>query len=150
MLVDLDADAVRRPSVDVPWMNDMAHYAYRDMAAGRTFVIGGDWNTSRLFDEDGTTAGHEFHEQAKADGWVETQWRLHGRETQTWLRRGDRPHQLDHVFCDAQLAGGLVGSRSLADSASFLELSDHAPLIVDFDLAPVAVAETPAHEGGLA
>jgi exonuclease III len=113
-------------------MNDLAHHAYHGIAEGRSFVIGGDWNTSLLFDQDGATAGREFYAQAEADGWVETQWRLHQAETQTWLRKRNRPHQLDHVFCDERLARGLVGSRSLPDMVSFLELSDHAPLIVDF------------------
>jgi endonuclease/exonuclease/phosphatase family metal-dependent hydrolase len=138
-LAGLDADAIRRPSVDVPWMNDLAHHAYQQLAAGRPFVIGGDWNTSRLFDSDGSTAGREFYDQAEADGWVETHWRLHEQETQTWLRKGNRPHMLDHVFCDQGTAKHLVSSRSLVDVVSFLGLSDHAPLVVDFD--PVLMAE---------
>lgn len=54
-------------------------------------------------------------------------------------REGDRPQMLDHVFCDQGTAQHLVASRSLGDVVSFLGLSDHAPLIVDFD--PVLMAE---------
>lgn len=134
-LVGLDVDAIRRPSVRVPWMNDLAHHAYREVVADRPFIVGGDWNTSLLFDADGSTAGREFYERAERDGWIETHRRLHGDETQTWLRKGDRPHMLDHVFCDAGTARSQVGSRSLPDVVSFLGLSDHAPLIVDFEAA---------------
>jgi len=100
-------------------MNDLAHFGYHQLAAGRRFIVGGDWNTSRLFDADGTTGGRESYEQAEADGWVETHWRLHEEETQTWLRKGNRPHMLDHVFCDEGTAQRLVASRSLSDTMSW-------------------------------
>ena len=69
-LAGLDADVIRRPSVDVPWMNDVAHFGYQPLVAGRRFIIGGDWNTSLLFDADGTTAGREFYDRAERDGWI--------------------------------------------------------------------------------
>jgi hypothetical protein len=47
-LIGLDADAIRRPSVDMPWMNDLAHFGYQQLAKGRSFLIGGDWNISRF------------------------------------------------------------------------------------------------------
>ena len=49
---------------------------------------------------------------------------------------------LDHVFCDVGLAEHLVASRSLPDVTSFLGLSDHAPLVVDFDLDTSAAFPT--------
>ena len=55
------------------------------------------------------------------------------------LWEGDRPHMLDHVFCDQGTAKHLVSSRSQVDVVSFLGLSDHAPLVVDFD--PSLMAE---------
>jgi exonuclease III len=104
-----------------------------------------------LFDDEKTTWGREFYEQAERDGWIETQVHLHGDETQTWLRPGNRPHELDHVFCDAGLAERLTGSRSLPKVVSFLGLSDHAPLIVDFDLdiTPAMSDPAPALEGAI-
>ena len=137
MLAGLDADEIRRPSVDVPWMNDVAYLALKGLVAEKRFIVGGDWNIARLFDDvyGAKMGGREFFDRAAEDGWVECQWKLHGAETQTWLRDGDRPYQLDHIFCDAELGRRLIKCEAHAEEVDRLALSDHAPLVVDFDLA---------------
>jgi len=139
-LVGLDADAIRRPSVDVPWLNDLAYCTYRDLVAGRRFLISGDWNTGRLFDATyGTTCGAEFFERAATDGWIEIYRRSHDAEGRTWFRGRDRHYQLDHAFCDPATAGAVRACEIDAHPADTFRLSDHAPLVMDLDSDPAAI-----------
>jgi hypothetical protein len=102
---------------------------------GRAMDAFADVHVSLLLDNATQIFRRPRYELAERDGWVETQKRPRKEETQTWLWKGDRPHMLDHIYCDESLAKRLVGSRSLADT-----------LIVDFDLAAVTepVAEVVA------
>jgi endonuclease/exonuclease/phosphatase family metal-dependent hydrolase len=132
-----DRTAIARQSVGVPWWNDVAFAGFRDLAAGRRFLVGGDWNTSRYVDAEGVpnAAGAEFFERATGDGWIELSLDGDGREQRTWYgSTNPRPHQPDHVFADAETAG-TVRSFAIDPSPIVLhDLSDHAPLILELDL----------------
>jgi exonuclease III len=58
---------------------------------------------------------------------------------QTWFRPGNRPYQLDHAFCHPGLGARLQKVRVAPDAATHLKLSDHAPLILDFEVAPISM-----------
>ena len=134
-LAGLDADAVRRPSVDVPWRNDLAYSAYRELAAGRRFLVSRDWNTARLWDKVyGGTGGAEFFDRAVADGWVECHRKFHDTEGRTWFRGAEQPYQLDHAFCDPITAETLKSCEIDPYPVETLGLSDHAPLVMEFAL----------------
>ena len=133
-LIGLDPGMIRRPSVDVPWLNDLAYFAYRDLTQGKRFLITGDWNTARLWDKvHGGTAGEEFFGRAASDGWVECHRRFHPEEGRTWFRNGNQPYQEDHAFCDATTAERLRACDIDAYPAETLRLSDHAPLVMEFE-----------------
>jgi endonuclease/exonuclease/phosphatase family metal-dependent hydrolase len=138
-LGSLDSATVARSSVGVPFVNDVVCAGLEKLLAGRRFIIAGDWNTARLWDTvHGGTAGTEFFERAREWGWVEC-LAERNEEVQTWFRGTDHPYQLDHVFCAGPLHGQLQAVSVASEAATELELSDHAPLIVDFDVASISM-----------
>lgn len=114
------------------WYSDLAFEALdRYLTKGQRFLIGGDWNTARLFDNFSTypPTGTAFFVRARERGWHD----CHGEENEerTLLKPGTRPYQLDHMFCDRQAAKKLASCRVLGEP-EIAELSDHAPLVAHF------------------
>ena len=141
-------EEIARPSVGVPWWNDVAFAGFRDLVDGRRFIIAGDWNTSRWADVDGipTPAGAEFFARAAAAGWVELSLDSDGREGKTWYgSTNPRTHLPDHVFADAETAATLRSFRIDPYPVEAQGLSDHAPMILELDLE-IAAPETPPVE----
>ena len=135
VLAGLDAEAIRRPSVDVPWRNDLAYSAYRNLVMDRRFLVSGDWNTARLWDKVyGGSGGVDFFDRAAADGWVECHRMFHDEEGRTWFRGAEQPYQLDHAFCDPVTAEALKSCEIDPYPVETLGLSDHAPLVMEFAL----------------
>ncbi len=137
-LEGLDGPAMRRPSVDVPWWNDVVWHGLADLVRGHRFLVAGDWNTSRWVDADGKPepAGLEFFERAEADGWVDLHQRTVGHEERSWFGTlSPRVHQPDVIFADALTASGLVDCRVEPAWAAERKLSDHAPVIAELGLA---------------
>jgi hypothetical protein len=122
-------DDLRRPGYPGgrPYLNDLAFRCLHRHAAGTRFIIGGDWNTSRSFGDEGAA----FFRRADAEGWVECHWVINHRETQTFFGKRAGPYQLDHLFCDRETGAGLVDCRVM-DEKWARELSDHVPLMAEF------------------
>lgn len=58
----------------------------------------------------------------------------------TWFREGSKLIQDDHVFCDKSLDELVRDEPWAADHAArHLGLSDHAPLIVDFEVGSIGM-----------
>lgn len=142
-------DPVRiRRSVEGPKFNDAIFAGLASLVEGRRFILAGDWNTAR---NQGTgrdsRAGEEFFARLRNAGWYDCVWDTRHHEMRTWFGQGQL-QQDDYVFCDSPL-GGSVDEVSVAeDAATDRHLSDHAPLIVDFNLGPIArasEAEPPLH-----
>lgn len=118
------------------WSCDVAYaLANRLVLQSDHFVVGGDWNTARLFDttmgylEPG--AGAAFFARAIDNGWHDCYFSRHGREGRTWFRGNDHGYQLDHVFTD-NATGATVTDCWIDERAAVQpRLSDHAPVIVD-------------------
>jgi len=139
-LGSLDAAVVSRRSAGRPRVNDVVFAGIEPIVREKPFIVSGDWNTARLFDSvyEGT-AGAEFFDRAGERAWFECARKMHPEEVRTWFRPGNRPYQLDHAFCDAALWERLKDVRVGTDAAEELGLSDHAPLILDFDIASIAI-----------
>lgn len=135
-LAGRDPDEVRTHRYDVPYRRDMAYAIYRDRVAGRRFLVGGDWNTARLWDDLHPRSYEvDFFKRAQHDGWVDAYARFHPEgEGQTWFRGGDPPYQNDHVFCDKATAEALESVEIDRRPAEELGLSDHAPLMLALTL----------------
>ena len=132
-----DRGSLARASVGVPWSNDVAFAGYAELAAGRRFVIGGDWNTARFVDAEGqpTLSGAEFFDRARQAGWAELTVDAEEREGRSWYGSdAPRAYQPDHVFADPVTAAGLCSQSIEAYPVERLGLSDHAPIVLDLDL----------------
>lgn len=137
----VDRARVTRPSGAV-WPSDIFYAALVELTAeAEHFIVAGDWMETVLADaRKGGTAGAEFFDRAEADGWVDATsdfFRIPRLDIRTWFGqhhgRNDVPYQLDRVFVDQGLAKRIVNCDVLAHPAQCLELSDHAPVVVDFD-----------------
>jgi hypothetical protein len=148
-LGSLDPDDVARPSSDGPMVNDVVFVGLHELSQGwSSFLVAGDWNTARHQGGDrASKAGAEFFDRVSDGGWFDCVWDKLGEEVKTWFREGDKLIQDDHAFCDQGLGLRLKHVRAPDDAPTFLGLSDHAPLILDFDapsIAMNALTETPA------
>ena len=133
-----DHESLRRPSSDRAWHNDLAFAALDALPKEAGFIIGGDWNTARLFDQqpsdfEGSGAGVEFFDRASKRGWAESLRKYHPAEIRTFLRPGTQPYELDHIFTDPGLNERLGRCEVLVGLPTD-EMSDHAPVIAEFAL----------------
>jgi hypothetical protein len=138
-LGDLRPDEARRPSARVPRVND-AIFAGLLRLVGERFIVTGDWNTARKQgSEYKDKLGGEFFARARDQGWYDCVGEKYGKEeVRTWFGAG-QIRQDDHVFCD-QVLGQQAGKPWVArEAATELGLSQHAPLILDFDIEPIAM-----------
>jgi hypothetical protein len=124
-----------RRSVEGPNFNDAIFAGLKPMFDGARFIAAGDWNTARRQrSERDSRAGELFFERVLEAGWHDCVWTVLQDEVRTWFGPGSIV-QDDYIFTDASL-GRCVADVSVADeAANELHLSDHAPLIVDFDLS---------------
>lgn len=136
----------RRTSASEAWENDAIFWelATQFTGAHRPFLIGGDWNTARLFDinyPDDAPAGQDWFDRAAANSWCELHRRMHRYEQETYIEPTAGPYQLDHLFSDPALAARLTRCDVL-DGDVLREISDHLPLIAEFDYGDIAISST--------
>jgi hypothetical protein len=137
-LAGLDPTFVRRPSLKKPHVNDVV-FAGLTGIVSEQFIVAGDWNTARM--QGSKSAGTEFFDRVTKAGWFDCVRRKNqGREIQTWFGPTRSLKQDDHVFCDKRL-GTKMKRRpwAAAEAATHLNLSDHAPLVLDFDVEPIGM-----------
>lgn len=138
-----DRSAIARRTVGEPWWNDVIFHGYAEMTAGRRFIVGGDWNTARMAEPNGDwqIQGGEFFTRAARHGWIDTSVDDAGNEARTWFAGNPaRPYQPDHVFADQTTATTLRSFTVDPRPASPLRLSDHAPIVLEFELEPAKVS----------
>jgi endonuclease/exonuclease/phosphatase family metal-dependent hydrolase len=121
---------------DDAWAIDLFFAAISSLVECKRFLVGGDWNNSRLFDLDPKLRKRGqppfatmFFTRARDAGWFE----CHGskNEERSYLNPRVLPHQLDHLFCDTKTAKKMTECSIKADWPA-PELSDHAPMVTDF------------------
>lgn len=126
---------IKQPGCARAWHCDLAANGLFDWV-GDQFVVGGDWNNARLFDTNygdrWPRAARDFFASTKAHGWAESMRKFHDEEVQTYLDPASAPYQLDHLFTDAVLDHTLHRCEVIND-ALIRELSDHAPIVADFE-----------------
>jgi len=124
-----------RRSVEGPKFNDAIFAGLAPLVEDRRFILVGDWNTAR---HQGTVrasrAGERFFARVHEARWYDCVWDTRQDEIRTWFGReasAGRLHLLRPI-------AGLVSGRGFSGrgAATDRHLSDHAPLIVDFDLGP--------------
>jgi endonuclease/exonuclease/phosphatase family metal-dependent hydrolase len=134
----LDSRTIKRPSLRKPRVNDAVFGGLVEMIDG-PFILGGDWNTART--QSARRAGEEFFERVKEQGWWDCVYRgTGGKELQTWFGgRGGKLIQDDHVFCSKELGKRLRRAWVATQASTELRLSDHAPLVIEFEVESVAM-----------
>jgi endonuclease/exonuclease/phosphatase family metal-dependent hydrolase len=131
-----------RRSVEGPKYNDAIFAALAPLVAGRRFILAGDWNTARhQGTERDSTVGKKFFARVHEAGWYDCVWDTRQSEIRTWFRPGSKLQQDDYVFCDRSLGSSVAEVSVAEDAATELQLSDHAPLIVEFDVGPTAIRD---------
>jgi hypothetical protein len=133
---------IRRPGTKTVMMNDLVFHGLQPQLVGDRFVIGGDWNTGLTQgSNEGRTAGADFFSRAKKRGWFDCVHRAFGdEELHTTFIPKSKVIQDDHIFCDKDLGAALTGKPWVAGDARTVKLSDHAPLVIDFDVPPIGMA----------
>jgi len=108
----------------------------RELSVGRPVLVGGDFNASRRFDEVYGGRRHEVFFSAMASaGLHDVHWAIHRQEVQSfWGRQAQREYQLDHFFISSEWAHR-VRSCNIVDDDIVRRLSDHAPMLLDLDVA---------------
>lgn len=102
------------------------------LTAGGRFVIGGDFNACRRYDEvyKKNAYGWFFTELAER-GFHDCHFGLHGREVQTfWGHQAKQAYQLDHFFIEGE-GEARVRSCAVVTTDETKRLSDHSPVILD-------------------
>ncbi len=131
---------IARTSAGHPWVSDVVFAGLEGLIGERPFLVAGDWNTARRFGRSQTSKqALEFFERARSHGWFECVDENPGVEMRTWFREDDEPSQIDHAFSDRTLHQRFRGAWVAAEAAEPLGLSDHAPLVLDFDVPPIAM-----------
>lgn len=127
-----------RRSVEGPNYNDAIFAGLAPLVEGRRFLLAGDWNTARRQrTERESRGGEEFFARVREAGWHDCVWSKLQDEIRTWFGPG-KIQQDDYVFCDSWLGESVEKVSVAEDAATERHLSDHAPLIVDFDIRPIA------------
>jgi endonuclease/exonuclease/phosphatase family metal-dependent hydrolase len=133
-----------RRSVEGPKYNDAIFAGLAPLVETRRFIFAGDWNTARRQGtERDSRAGAEFFARVREAGWHDCVWGKRQDEIRTWFGPG-KLQQDDYVFCDPSLRESVDEVSVAEDAATEWHLSDHAPLIVDFDVGPIAIADLSA------
>lgn len=124
-------DGIPRCSEKEMWQIEVIAHELQPVLAGTSFVLGGDLNSSLLF---GDPTEPRLFANLAAQGFTDLRHRHYADEQQTFFRAGwRRPFQLDHVYSDAATEASCVSWQVLPDVAADLELSDHAPILVELD-----------------
>lgn len=123
------------------WVGDILWYGLRHqrLTADDLWLVGGDFNLSESFDwrPKGPRGNKEYLDRMAHLGLVECLRQITGCVTPTFRNTDGRAikHQLDHLFVTKRLALSLKTCCTGSQELVFGGLSDHLPVIADFDLA---------------
>lgn len=137
----LDVSAVKLKLDPDVWVGDVlwAGLHHRQFAPGELWLVGGDFNLSESFDwrPRGPRGNKEYLDRMAALGLVECLRRSTGCLTPTFRNTDGQAvkHQLDHLFVTEHLALALVACSTGSQQRVFGHLSDHLPVIADFDFS---------------
>lgn len=106
--------------------------AVKKITKSKRFVVGGDLNAARLWDEIGGTNHHrKFFQNIDKSGFYDCVWNTHGREIQTFFGKGVKnPFQNDHLFIDESSKDRLKSCEILEYKEPLNLFSDHVPIVM--------------------
>lgn len=124
-------DGIKRCDPQKIWEIELAASELARVFAHDRFLLGGDLNSSLLFDLNyNRQSNRKLFENLDAAGFKDLRRTVHEEEQRTYFMDGRDHYQLDHVFGDARTAEQVRLWRVLSDVAEVHKLSDHAPIEV--------------------
>ena len=116
--------------------------ALEPLVAGAPVILGGDWNLTVGVRQPGEPRGNrpgelELFDRLENDFGVRSAWRVAHPEgplpqTLRWVRNPETPYHCDGIFLPTALTSRVREASVLAGSP-WLELSDHNPVVVDWE-----------------
>lgn len=114
------------------WEIEVLAHQLRPLLADRRFILGGDINAGQLLDEVyGYKNNENLWKNMAEQGYVDLRLRHSATERQTFFRERTNPYQLDHFFGDPSTNESVKSWTVLTEVARDLNLSDHAPVVID-------------------
>ena len=131
----LQKEVLKTENAKDVWPGDLIWWLTRKLTKSTNqVIIGGDWNTSLLFDKVyGPRGNLGFFSRMKETGWFDALKKFSSDEIQTYYKKNSGPYQLDHIFLTEELYKDLKDGR-VQNSNQILSASDHAPVLLDFDI----------------
>lgn len=142
------AVAARPSSPGKLFHNDIVYSGLKRYTVGATFIVGGDWMESLLWDrKNRRPISSEFFQRCRVDGWFDTSTSYYCDEVelQTWFKsraggqdgrpRANPPYGNDRIFVNSTLQAKLICCHVATDAVVLDKLSDHAPLFADFSMS---------------
>ena len=117
------------------WEIEVATHFMQPILEGKQFVFGGDLNSGYLFDSVNRYDNNKIlFENMRQQGYNDLRLAHSDDEQQTYFKKNNGPYQLDHLFGDANTVNRTSHWEVLSHVARDLELSDHAPIIVEIEV----------------
>lgn len=103
---------------------------------GRRFIVGGDLNSCRLFDEVHETKNHNaFFNRIESSGYFNCVNAFYDTEPQTFFgKQTKHPYQDDHLFIDETSKGHLKSCEVLEYKEPLSSYSNHVPVVMEMDI----------------
>lgn len=95
--------------------------------ADKRFIAGGDLNAT--YERDSKVLNN-FSKL----GFKQTSKKFYDQAQPTFFKKGSRPSDLDHIFTDIKGYNQVTSWQVLVEVATDLELSDHAPILMQYEM----------------
>ena len=118
-------------------LSDLTHLFYKKKLQ-KWILIGGDFNADEALDEkQRNRAHHLFFERLKDFGFHDCCKKFNSERVRTLRHKHSDFHwQNDYLFAGKKLYDACISSKVI-DDPSLYEISDHNPIIAEFDLSLV-------------
>ena len=114
------------------WEIEVAAHFLKPILGQKQFVLGGDLNSGHLFDTVYRYNNNKImFENLRQQGYIDLRLAHSDSEQQTYFKKNNGPYQLDHLFGDAVTAESTTVWEVLTHVARDLQLSDHAPVVIE-------------------
>lgn len=134
-LIDFKADGGAHCHDTKYWEVEVVAHFLRDQLIDERFVFGGDVNSSLLLDKVYRHSNNaRLWKNLEMQGFYDLRLGHFKTEQQTFFRNNTHPYQLDHLFGDETTKKSTSSWEVLTHVARDLQLSDHAPILVEIHL----------------
>ncbi|GAB2767596.1 hypothetical protein GCM10027020_20490 [Nocardioides salsibiostraticola] len=124
-------DGIARCNPREMWEIEVIAHELAPVLEQRDFVLGGDLNSSLLFDKKAGGQEAQLFSNLASLRFADLRPRHSEEEVRTFFKANNRHFQLDHVYSDGVTEASVSRWEVLADVAADLGLSDHAPILVE-------------------